>query len=285
MSSTSQQRTLLTVGLPSHGKTTYLAALWYRLSRAQLQSTLKLKRLPDSAAYLNEISETWIDRQVPTHTPSGTFFEVALSLETADGRSIDVIFPDYSGEAIANAWSIRRWPGEFDTLAKRASAIAILVNPAHVYPASTIEELRLPATLDASPPDATIGAASYDPTASPTQVQLVDFLQTVFVRRSRGAKPPVVVIVTAWDLVKQEGVTPEEWLKARLPLLNQYLSCVGPTFRFNVFGVSATGGRIPEDRDELVCTEPGSRTESVLSTGSSTSDITEPIAWLIEASR
>ncbi len=285
MSISKEQRSLLTVGLPSHGKTTYLAALWYRLTRNRIPSSLRLTRLPDEADYLNGISETWLDREPLLHTPSGTLFEVTLSLETSEGHPVEMVIPDYSGESIANAWNLRRWPGEFDDMVKRASAMALLVNPDYVYPAATIEALQLPGGVEATPPDPTIPPLVYDASTAPTQVQLVDFLQMALARRGKSPRPPVAVLVTAWDLVRDEGRTPEAWVRTRLPLLHQYLSSYESECRFAVFGISAQGGRLPDSREEGVLTDPIAKTESVRASGASSHDITEPISWLIEACR
>jgi hypothetical protein len=161
----------------------------------------------------------------------------------------------------------------------------MFVNPEHVYPATTVEDVTLPPMIAAAPPSGSLAATAYDPSLSPTQVQLVDFLQSAASRRSRVPLPPIAVVVAAWDLVAGDGQRPDDWLKTRMPLLHQYLSSTSPSFPYAVFGVSAQGGQLPSAQNRLVKKDPVTKTLCVRSSGKTTADITEPITWLLEATR
>jgi hypothetical protein len=241
--------------------------------------------MPGEVDYLNGICDSWLRCDSLPHTPSGTAYQVTLPLQTSLGQALDVVFPDYSGETVANAWALRRWPGEFDDLVRRASATALLVNPDFVYPATTIEAMALPGDVAAAPPDPSVPAAPYEAEGSPTQVKLVDFLQIAALRKARKSSMPIAVIVTAWDLVENQGRNPEEWFQARLPLLHQYLTSNSLRCPFAVFGVSAQGGPLPASRDELIRRDPVAKARLVRGNGAVSQDVTEPISWLIQTCR
>ena len=60
-------------------------------------------------------------------------------------------------------------------------------------------------------------------------------------------------VVSAWDLVEKEfetdKLTPEGYIKTKLPLLYQYLMCNAEKFNYEIWGVSAQGGDFNDKED------------------------------------
>ena len=58
---TAHRETLVFVGLPATGKSTYLAALWHVIDsdRDSLGCSLGLEELDDECVHVNSLSDTW----------------------------------------------------------------------------------------------------------------------------------------------------------------------------------------------------------------------------------
>jgi hypothetical protein len=271
---------LLVTGLSGHGKSTYLAALWCRIRDAKADASVRLRGLPDDAKYLNELADSWLKCEPVAHTTAAAVQSVNLPI-ACHGADLDLTIPDYSGEFITRGWADRLWTHELDAFVKASRGVLLFVHPLHVQDALTIEECnRNAAALEAELPSATLQASEYKPESSPTQVQLVDFLQGVH-WRSSGSRA-VAVIVSAWDVVSEDRLEPGAWLSQRLPLLNQYLLSNPDLYPFKVFGVSAQGGPLPGAADKLLKMEPADRTTVATSGAAPSHDITVPLGWLVE---
>jgi hypothetical protein len=269
--------TILVVGLPSAGKTTFLAAAWNAIRKEPVSSDLSLRRLPPELEYLNRLSDAWLACQPADHTSAGFVHPVELELRGPGEGGLDLSMLDYSGEVIRDAWANRRWPGDFDTTVRRAVAAILLVHPGHITPHVSIEEYsRRARALEAGPPDPTLRAEPFALENVPTQAMLVDTLQ--FVRdRSRHRRLYVALVVSAWDLVEPEGKNPRQWVASNLPLLDQFLASNADSLPNQVFGASAQGGDWPSEA--LLAQSPLSRCYAVDATGTRSAQFLSPIRW------
>jgi hypothetical protein len=132
----------------------------------------------------------------------------------------------------------------------------VFVNPDRVVEPSWIFQLDdLAPGLTTSEPETGV---EWSVTLSPTQVQLVDLLQSiVYLREGRGC--PCSIVVSAWDEVVPFYNEPGEWFSDRLPLLDQYIATNSDTFPTKIFGLSAQGGRLPDDEKRLLALTPMER--------------------------
>ncbi|MGH8667449.1 MAG: hypothetical protein ACREUX_24605 [Burkholderiales bacterium] len=102
--------------------------------------------------------------------------------------------------------------------------------------------------------------------------------------------PEYAVMLSAWDKASGEGLRPSDFLRVKLPLLQQYLTTNPHQWDMRVYGVSAQGGdydevkagaqptKSAEDLREL--DQPSTRID--LTDGVSRSnDLTIPLAWLL----
>ena len=78
----------------------------------------------------------------------------------------------------------------------------------------------------------------------PDQVKLVETLQ--FLLERKQGKLRVAVVVSAWDLVDNMGIPPNDYIAGQLPLLQQFLVANDDLLDHAVFGVSALGGDITD---------------------------------------
>ncbi len=213
---------LLMLGLPAHGKTSYLGALWHVLE-GEGERDARIAGLPPDLEYLTEIRRRWL-RCESTQRTQGEVSH-AVSFDAIIGEtSVGVDIPDMSGEVVERAWTNRTWPYAFDQLVIGADACLLFANPEHLREPVWLDDVNAAAEL-ALPQDSAFEPASesqrgdaFDAARCPTDVQLVDILQIASTRR--GMRPlPLSVVVSAWDLVSHG--TPRTWVDTHLPLLHQ----------------------------------------------------------------
>ena len=114
-----------------------------------------------------------------------------------------------------------------------------------------------------------------------TQVKIVELLQLHidYIRPNRT--PRVVIIVSAWDLMKNQYSSPEEFVKQRLPLLDQYLLSNSDIVPSTFFGISAQGGDLLNDKTTLLNNIRPADRIIVKDKTNNDSEMTAPIKWLM----
>ena len=116
---------------------------------------------------------------------------------------------------------------------------------------------------------------------TPTQVQLVELLQFVAFLRSTPEPLRIAVVVSAWDLVRDQ-IPPISWLESHLPLLFQFLVANSDAAPFRAYGISAIGGDLLKDLDRLQEETVPSRRIKVVENGLEPhGDLTAPIRFLL----
>jgi len=279
----------LVIGLPEAGKTTFLAALWHIADTGDVPGALRAPRDVADQQHLNAIRDRWLTVEPTPRTRRGAEKRVSMLLEKDDKTSIEVLFPDMSGESFLEHWKHRAWPASYQEMVQNASGLLVFIHPEKLIPSPRIDEGNAalkalealdpgrPATL---PKPESVEEALWDPERSPTEVVLVDLLQFVDTARTRVSPLPVAVVISAWDRIEAENVQPSSWLATHLPLLNQFLETNEDRYEWRVFGVSAQGGDPVNDAQRLRAMRPLERIK-VVGSGASDHDITAPIRWLI----
>lgn len=292
---------LLVVGLPEAGKSTYLAALWELLDSDHIKSKLRLGNVSNTdRTYLNRIRDQWLKCEALLHTSTGDEQLLSIPLVDATGNAFELRVPDLSGETFQRQWVEREWTPGFRDLAERATGCLLLVNPQKIVEPSWLEEAAFlekalseqgsteiespatpPPTPEAQPKEDASTIIPWSPEKSPTQVILVDLLQSLL-RFKAGSPFKVAVIVSAWDLARGEGLNPDEWIRQRLPLLEQFLTSNRAQCLSDVFGVSAQWGDLVKDKVDLQNADSPENRLICSVRGISDHDISAPVRWLAE---
>lgn len=276
----------LLVGLPASGKTTYVAALWHVIAGQDVAGALALEVLDAPVDHLSALRRRWL-RVEETHRTSSSAEDVAtIKVRPRDGGPIvEIVVPDLAGESIQQGLIDRQWAGDFADFVLRSTGVLLFVHAGNVVESWPITDAIAIAGEEERPtPEASVAHASvaseWRPGDMSTQVKLVDLLQLLC---DHIQKDPfrLAVIVSAWDLVADE-VSPSEWLTKTLPLLDQFLASARSRLDSRVYGVSAQGGQLPEDVDQLrAYTKASDRIQVVLDDSAPTHDITAPIRWAL----
>jgi hypothetical protein len=78
--SNSRPHNFLLIGLPSTGKTSFLAALWYAIQQSRSPTGLILKKLEGDSTYLNTIRAAWLAFKPVGRNPTDTETYVSMWL-------------------------------------------------------------------------------------------------------------------------------------------------------------------------------------------------------------
>lgn len=286
------------MGLPASGKTTFLAALWHLVESEETDCRLVMDHYRGDFTYLNKIADAWRNFQkVPRTSQTGdTDVTIYLRDRVTDARGT-ALFPDLAGEIFDLQVEERRCRPEFIEQADAEDGILFFINADVKEDGLSIIDLnaRLPKEAmvtvltggspqdggDVSPP---LLAPEWEPKFLPAQVRVVqllsDFLRPPFTYRTRK----LALLISAWDLVRDQGHTPEQWLARNMPLVDQFLRTNSMSFTHQVYGVSAQGVRLDDDVavDDATKIAPSRRVQIVRHDGDG-HDLTAPLVWLMSA--
>jgi hypothetical protein len=281
----SDSTNLLFMGLPQSGKTTYLAALWHVLEDQSSATKLKLKQLSGDRTYLNLIVEAWrACTPVPRTTLQTDDTTVALHLEGEGFGEFTLSVPDLGGEAFDQQIEHRKMSAAHAALFRAANGVILFVHPDVKKGTQISDQDQITASIGGA---TEVGSGSNGkavvPVAwkvemLPTQAKLVELLQ--FLLELVDHRLRVAVVVSAWDLIADVGQTPREYVSGRMPLLRQFLDANDDIVDHTVFGVSAQGGAIPDDKSKLLELDSLKRIR-VCHGSENDHDITKPLAWLL----
>ena len=279
---------IVVLGLPGSGKTTFLAALWHLLTSKEAQTKLSLETLKaGELAHLNEIASIWRRAKVQERTLHAGDRTVTMLLRTGTESVFQLSFPDLAGESFQQMWETRQCEQE---VAKSLSSSNVLL---FIH----ADKIKAPGWIIDDIDDAEAAGLPLEPgkpvlwnaRLAPTQVKLVDLLQSLQSPPLDAGIRSVAIILSAWDKAASAGKSPDEYLIAHLPLLSQYLDYgLDKAWKVRVFGVSAQGG-VYDERDKPPKDEaqriremdvPSERI-SVVSNEGQSHDLTEPLEWLL----
>jgi hypothetical protein len=229
------------IGLPGSGKTTFLAALWELVNERRVTKVLAFDSIGENDhSYLRKIVTIWRKATEQARTRLTGLSAVKMNLKDAAGKVVEVAMPDAPGEDFRAMWEDRelgRVLGE--SLAD--GNILLLLNGNKVKAPAWVAERAAQRRATGREKAETL-PKDWQPSFAPTQVQLVDLLQLISHAPVGRAGRKIVVMISAWDKVEGERLTPEAFLRQKLPLLAQYLEAARDGWTSRVYGVSAQGG-------------------------------------------
>lgn len=284
------------MGLPASGKTTFLAALWHLVESGETECRLVMDHYRGDFTYLNKIADAWRNFQKVPRTSQIGDTDVTIYLhDRVTGARGTALFPDLAGEIFDLQVEERRCRPEFVEQADADDGILFFVNADVKEDDLSIIDLnaRLPkeaaGTVLAGGSQQEGGSApvvvpEWEPKFLPAQVRVVqllsDLLRPPFTYRTRK----LAFLISAWDLVRDQGHTPQQWLARNMPLVHQFLRTNGMSFTYQVYGVSAQGVRLDDDVavDGATKIAPSRRVQIVGHDGEE-HDLTAPLVWLMSA--
>lgn len=280
---------VVVLGLPSSGKTTYLAALRHLTTANEVNVGLKLVNLRgEGTEHLHLLVDRWLRAKAQERTTEVKSRTVTMTFREKTGEEFELHFPDMAGESFQRMWEKRECdPSVAAQLRSRGVLLFIHANK-YKAPTWVVDEVQQNKALGIVPePEQPV---AWKPEHSPTQVQLVDLLQSLQSSSLDAGSRRLAIVLSAWDKAAAEGHTPEKYLDRHFPFLRQFLeNGLGEGWTWTVFGVSAQGGEYDEDdkppREEAQRMRdvniPSQRIK-VVSEDVESHDLTVPLTWLLK---
>lgn len=292
------------IGLPESGKTTFLAALWELVNERRVPKVLRFHSIGDNdQSYLRKIVKVWRSAKEQARTRLTGLSAVKMNLQDENGELVHVTMPDAPGEEFLAMWEEREL-GRLLGESLASGNIMLLLNGDKIRAPAWVTEREAQRRATGTQVAQSL-PTEWEPNFAPTQVQLVDILQQISRAPVGGAGRRAAIIISVWDKVEGEGLTPDAFLAAKLPMLAQYLHAGRDGWRSRVYGVSAQGGEYDNNADNVEDGEheavpskrkapkkgrdadrlrevdiPAKRIRLVFGEEES-SDLTEPLRWLM----
>jgi len=245
------------LGLHASGKTTFMAALWDLLqhdySPTDLFNLINIHLI--DTEYLTEIHEFWSAYKEVLHTRYEDRHHIDLYIQNINSqRQHTLSFLDLPGDIFRECWTERHWDESIDQYVQNADGVILFINPINqMYPNSINEVYEVYHDVFLDPQDYPFDIDSFfedmaipwdvkpwEADDAPSQVKLIDLLQIVLQKCHPDCR--FTIIVSAWDTIQFNNISPELWVGRRLPLLMQYLiSNFSYRKNFKIFGLSAQG--------------------------------------------
>lgn len=283
-----QHRSVVVIGLPSSGKTTFLAALWHLICERELVIRLSFDRLlSGDSTYLNTIANRWRSGKEQDRTVYSGNRLVSINLKDQNNSQLRVTFPDIAGEEFCHMWEERECDYKVADFLKEGGVLLFIHADNIRAPKWVVDIAALSKELGLEIPEN--GPIPWHPKHAPTQVQIVGLLSLLREAPLDTGPRRLAVMLSAWDKARGEGLSPDKFLEEKLPLLYQYLRQDADKWEWCAYGVSAQGA----DYDKPDSKTPTAETEKLLAhdypstriqlvSGLSEShDLTEPLEWLI----
>jgi hypothetical protein len=280
-------RSVVVMGLPGSGKTTYLAALWHLVSEAEIDSRLRYVSLrAGNADHLHEIATRWREAKKQERTSLSGDKLVSMILRADGGEPQTITFPDVAGEAFLQMWGQREVD---ETVAGwlKAPGVLLFVHADKVtVPKWVVDEKLLLEDMGVEREEEQV--VDWSPSLAPTQVQLTDLLQSMQSDPLDVGPRRLAIILSAWDKAAGRRLTPQDYLARRMPLFSQFLAHgLDGRWEVRIYGVSAQGGDYDDEMgsspeaERLRKVDVPSKRIRVAYAGGESHDLTEPLHWLL----
>lgn len=281
---------IVIIGLPASGKTTYLAALWHSVTSQELETKLKFGKLTlGNQNHLNTIASRWREARIQDRTAIAGDKIVSMNLVDEGGQTIDITFPDLPGELYQDILSNRDCRSDLIEHFRSSGVLLFIHADTIEHPRWVFDDNQL--GLQCGLETENESPVEWLPSFAPTQVKIVDLLQVLSSPPLNVGLRKLAIMLSAWDKVEDEQLTPTDYMCQKMPLLDQYLKQSTGNWNYQIYGLSAQGGDYDSSDETDVRNAEAEKlreldlpTSRIKLTGleSVTHDLTIPLAWIVE---
>lgn len=276
---------VLVLGGSGTGKTHYAGQLLGRMRHDRGGSLRVRPGGVDDLSKLEEVLACLEEGRAAGHTPAETWTGIRCELETHDGTSVFLEWPEYAGERLFSIVDSRIMPDEWRGSVRSAAGWLLFIRPSTL---KLYEDLLVRPT-DVQPQHSDSPTAAVDGAGWDDRARYVELLQMFLFTAGWSTNQPIqiprlAVVLSCWDELSGETRTPEDLLANRLPLLNAFISSNWRAESWSVWGLSSLGRALRNDvPDEDFRTHGPESFGYILGPGQATQDrdLTSPVAWLL----
>ena len=224
---------ILIIGHPESGKTTFLAQFFTRIKKRR--SSIKLSKTPENIKAITDAVKMLAEGKEPTPTSADENVELVLPIKV-DGINIDLVCPDYGGEQVNDLTALMEIDNNWEKLVNSSDRWILFIRPDKITPEydlsiSSYEEIETKKSTSFTPPELS------------EQSEFIELLQVLLYTKNIGIKHPIVapklsITLACWDELKTNK-KPAQILQEKLPMLLHFVETVWEKGSFEIFGLSA----------------------------------------------
>ena len=258
---------ILIAGLPSAGKSTYIAALAYTLKETNGNLIYKMNGLPKDLSIIRNLYIPWLNQNIVDRTALGTVSNISLNLVKQD-QEIILSLPDIAGEDFEQL--LRGKNDIIKTWSKDSDGLLFLIKD---LPSEVLAD-----SFNAEKVNTAVQPPIFD--ISNVSKQVKNLLLIKELHKNYNFKK-IAIGLSAWDLNENIDNTPESYLKECFPVFYNYIRHYYSDIF--IFGLSAQGAEYKEENRDSIEERTSNGTRAyIVSTKEMKYDLTIPIDYLID---
>ncbi|ATX80698.1 hypothetical protein Ga0123461_2297 [Mariprofundus aestuarium] len=265
---------ILIIGHPSSGKTTFIAQFLTRVKKRK--SSISLIKAPENIKAVADAVKKLSNGEAPTATPAGENEELVLSIQVGE-KSIDLVCPDYGGEQVSDMTELMTIDDHWKKLLNNSDRWVLFIRAHTIMPRYDLSRNSYEK----------IDNEKHTSLRSPglsEQSKFIELLQSMLHIKNIGLKhpismPTISIVLTCWDEL-ETNETPAQVLQDKLPMLLHFVETVWEKDSFEIFGLSAQEFPLNtiEAKDKYLDDLPESFGYVVDQNGAKDKDITKLVA-------
>jgi GTPase SAR1 family protein len=264
---------ILIIGPPNSGKTTFLAQLYGRM-QAKI-GNIRLARTPKNIVGIKNAYERLADGKETEATPAIDNLEVVIPIRWNENE-LELTFKDYGGEQVREIINLLEYNKTWQTRAKENDRWILFIRPGEIF-----HHYDLTITGYAKIDSTRKGDGAHNELSH--QYTFIELIQALLHARGTGIKndlqsPKLVIVLTCWDELGTDK-KPSAILEEKLPLFYQFIDTIWSKNSYNVLGLSPQEFRLDtiDARDKYLDELPESFGYLVSEDGNHNKDLTKLI--------
>jgi energy-coupling factor transporter ATP-binding protein EcfA2 len=275
----SANKSVLIIGKPASGKTTFLAQFLTRVTKGK--SKVKLVSMPENIKAISDAQRSLAAGEEPATTQSDRNVELNLSLDI-NGNNIQLSCPDYGGEQISAQTELMEVDTKWQERVKDSNNWILFIRASKISPEYDLS-ITSYENIEKDKSSAHKELVLSEQSLYIELIQSLLFAKEVGIRKEKEL-PKLVVVITCWDELSSE-LTPKEVLIEKLPMFNNVIESIWNGQKLSVIGLSAQEFSLKGDieaSDRYLDDLPESFGYMVTEEGNKDKDITHLIDWALQ---
>lgn len=223
---------ILIIGPPNSGKTTFLAQLYGRMQSKK--GNIRLARAPQNITGIKNAYERLADGMETEATPATDNLEIKIPIKWNDSE-LELTFKDYGGEQVREIINLLEYDKSWQTRAKENDRWILFIRPSEIF-----HHYDLTITGYAKIDSAKKGDGAHNELSH--QYTFIELIQALLHARGTGIKnelqsPKLIIVLTCWDELGTDK-KPVEILQEKLPLFLQFINSNWSKNSYTILGLS-----------------------------------------------
>lgn len=271
---------LMLIGESDVGKSHYGGQLLLRLN--EKVHALQMRGAATNISAFDGVAKALNDGKSAKHTSATTYVNSLWPVLDADGRAIDLEWPDYGGEQVKKLVDERKVPLAWRERLLNADGWMLMVR---IGRSAVEDDIFSKPLADMSSRRLAEGKEMQ----TSVQARLIELLQIMMYVRGVSSlrplgSPALSILLSCWDELGSEGVdhSPSEVLRRRMPLVASFVESNWKSERLDILGLSALERPLHPERvdEDYVDRGPEHFGYVVLADGTRKDDLSLPVARL-----